>query len=273
MLKSFRRIARRDGTEIFYTVFHGAAPAVVILHGLAGSSREFLNTAQALSGREVILIDQRGHGKSTRTPADTSREAFVDDVLEVVAAQGHREVDLVGHSMGGHTAMLTAAARPDLVRRLVLLECSAGGMSAAEADSVAEFFRSWEVPFASKESARAFLGNGPLPDAWIADLEERGDGLCPRFEPEAMARTLAGLMAPRWEEWKSITVPVLAVFAENGMFSEEEKRRFVSSGHDVSRSDLAGASHDAHLDRFLQWVDVLRPFVAVGSPAGGLASR
>ena len=188
----------------------------------------------------------------------------MDDVLRVVAAEGHREVDLVGHSMGAHTAMLVAAARPELVRRLVLLECGAGGMPAGEAESVAKFFRSWNVPFASKDSARSVLGEGPLPDAWIADLEDRGDGLYPRFQAEVMARTLAGLMAPRWEEWQSITVPVLAVFAEHGMFSEEEKRLFVASGNDVSRADLAGASHDAHLDAFQLWIDVLRPFISPG---------
>ena len=265
MPTSSRHIAGRDGTKISYTVFAGEGPAVILLHGLAGSSRELLDTARALVGRKVILVDQRGHGMSTRTPADTSREAFVDDVLRVIAAEeGQRPVDLVGQSMGAHTAMLVAAARPELVRRLVLLECGGGGMPAAEVDSVARFFRSWNVPFTSKDAARSVLGEGPLPDAWIADLEDRGDGLYPRFDPEVMARTLAGLMAPRWEEWQGITVPVLAVFAEHGMFSEEEKRRFVASGNDVSRSDLAGASHDAHLDAFRAWVDSLRAFLTAG---------
>jgi pimeloyl-ACP methyl ester carboxylesterase len=44
-------IRMSDGTVISYTVFDGAAPAVVILHGLAGSSREFVPTSEALPGR------------------------------------------------------------------------------------------------------------------------------------------------------------------------------------------------------------------------------
>jgi len=59
-------IVTLDGTEISFEVFEGAEPAVVILHGLAGSGREFVPTAQALSGRQVVLVDQRGHGSSTR---------------------------------------------------------------------------------------------------------------------------------------------------------------------------------------------------------------
>ena len=120
-----------DGTVIAYSVFDGEAPAVVILHGLAGSSREFVPTARSLSGRKVILIDLRGHGSSTRAPADTSREAFVSDVVRVIDNEQAAPVDLVGQSMGAHTAMLLAASRPDLVRRLVLLEGNEIGFGGA----------------------------------------------------------------------------------------------------------------------------------------------
>ncbi|WP_309070916.1 alpha/beta fold hydrolase [Arthrobacter sp.] len=74
---------------------------MTILHGLAGSIREFLPTAHALNGRKVVLIDQRGHGLSNRLPADTSRQAFIDDVVRVIQAEGLGGVDLVGQSMGG----------------------------------------------------------------------------------------------------------------------------------------------------------------------------
>lgn len=70
-----RLVQAGDGTDISYVVIHGAGPAVMILHGLAGSGREFLSTAHALSGRKVILVDQRGHGLSARLPTDTSRGA------------------------------------------------------------------------------------------------------------------------------------------------------------------------------------------------------
>ena len=83
---------------------------------LAGSSRELLPTAQALPGYRVLLVDQRGHGASTRLPNDLSRDAFVGDVVAVLEELVPRQrAVLVGQSMGAHTAFLVAVARPWLV--------------------------------------------------------------------------------------------------------------------------------------------------------------
>lgn len=251
-----------DGSTISYSVFAGEDPAVVILHGLSGSSREFVATARVLAPRKVILIDQRGHGLSTRTPADTTRAAFVEDVAHVIGTESAAAVDLVGQSMGAHTAMLVAAARPELVRRLVLLEGNEGGGSAEDHAALGDYFRSWEVPFTSREGARAALGDGPLARAWVADLEQCDDGLYPRFDADVMVRTITEVAVPRWSEWESIVAPTLVVYAEGGMFTEEQKSEFVRRGANATRADLAGASHDAHLDAFEQWAAVLRDFLS-----------
>lgn len=256
-----RAVTVEDGTTISYSVFDGEGPAVVILHGLAGSSREFVPTARALAPRKVILIDQRGHGNSTRLPADTSRAAFANDVARVIEKESAEPVDLVGQSMGAHTAMLVAAARPELVRRLVLLEGNEGGGTAEDHETLGDYFRSWEVPFVSRDSAREALGDGPLARAWVADLEEREDGLYPRFDADIMVETIAAVAVPRWGEWESITAPTLVVYADGGMFTEEQKAAFISRGKNVTRADLTDASHDAHLDAFEQWVAALHEFV------------
>lgn len=240
----------------------GDGPPVVILHGLAGSSREFFATAGALPEFRTVLIDLRGHGRSARTPSDLSREAFVADVVQVIETAVRAPVVLVGQSMGGHTAMLLAAAQPDLVSKLVLLESNAGGGSPAEYESVGDFFRSWPVPFPDRETARAYLGDGPLPRAWVADLEEKADGLWPRFDPDVMVKTMNDVIIPRWAEWESVRAPTLVVYGEKGMFSADEKSAFVERGRDVRRVDLPGASHDGHLDAFDEWVAVLRLFLA-----------
>ncbi|WP_130177184.1 alpha/beta fold hydrolase [Cryobacterium sp. SO1] len=216
---------------------------------------------RALSGRKVVLIDQRGHGLGTQLPADTSREAFVDDVVRVLKAEQSDAVDLVGQSMGAHTAMLVASARPDLVRRLVLLEANEGGGFPEDHAALGDFFRSWEVPFTTRESASSALGVGPLTQAWAADLQERQDGFYPRFDPDAMVAAISAVADPRWEEWQAVAAPTLVVCADQGMFTDEQKSTFVSRGANVLRVDLADASHDAHLDAFDQWIVALRDFV------------
>lgn len=248
---------------ISYCVHDGATPAIVILHGLAGSGREFEQKARALEGRKVILIDQRGHGCSTRQPVDTSRSAFVEDVVNVIEVESVDPVDLVGQSMGAHTAMLTAAARPDLVRKLVLLEGNEGGGSPEENAALGDFFRSWKVPYISPAEALAALGDGPLAQAWVADLRQGPGGLYPRFNPDVMEQVIKAVSVPRMTEWQCVTAPTLVLYADGGIFSEEQKQHFLTHGNDVTRVNLVPASHDAHLDAFEQWRAALVNFLEV----------
>ena len=272
--REYRLLDAGNGVQLGVFDSGGTGTPVVILHGLAGSAAEFFATADALDGYRTILVDLRGHGRSTRRPADLSREAFVDDVIRVIETVAGGPVILVGQSMGAHTALLAAAARPELVQRLVLLECSAGGGTAAGHEDLRNYFQSWPVPFESQAAAREFLGTGPLATAWVNDLEERSDGWVPRFEPDVMLAANNAVLTPRWKEWESLQVPALVVYAEHGMFSAADKTEFVRRGNAVQRADLAGAGHDAHLDAFQDWIAVLRDFLAAeGIEAEGRLSR
>lgn len=250
-----------DGAQIAYEVFEGAEPAVVILHGLAGSRREFVPTAHAMAGRKVILIDLRGHGDSTRRPTSLARDAFVADVASVIKAAASRPVHLVGQSMGAHTAMLVAAAHPHLVDRLVMLEANQGGDSPQHASELGRFFASWKAPYADESAALADLGDSPLTRAWVADMEATDEGLRPRFDADVMMRIARPMTREYWDEWQRVTAPCLVVYADGGMFDEAQKARFVSHNPHAVRVDLRGASHDAHLDAFEQWVKALLAFL------------
>lgn len=262
-------IIKRGDVEIAVTDRGGDGSVVVLLHGLAGSSRELLATADALTDRfRVLLVDQRGHGRSTRRPVDVSREAFVGDVVAVIEelAPGQR-VALVGQSMGAHTAFLTAAARPDLVDRLVMLEGIAAGDDRPDgARKIGEYFGSWPVPFVDEAAARSFLGDGPLPVALANDLERTPDGLRPRFDADVMEATILAVQEDRWAEWESLTTPTLAVFAGRGMFTAEQKDELIRRLPATQRVDIPSASHDAHLDAFGEWIGVLREYLVAKLP-------
>lgn len=249
---------------ISYRDTGGSGSPVVIAHGLAGSGREWIATAESLPGYRVILVDLRAHGQSTRRPRDLSRAAYVGDVVRVIETAIGGPVALVGQSMGGHTAMLVATARPDLVSRLVLLESTVGGDgNRAGRDAMQQFFGSWPVPFPDADAAVAFLGSGALQRAWVADLEQRPDGLWPRFDADVMAATMEAVdEQPRWEEWQAVTVPTLAVFAEDGLFGEDTKREFVARGRNVLRVDVPQSGHDVHLDAHLAVTDTIGNYLA-----------
>lgn len=112
---------RRSGKE-------GATP-VVILHGLFGTSdnwgtvgRELAEpTEPGVPPLDVILVDLRDHGRSPHT--DTiSYPIMAADVHALFMKLGLRDAVLVGHSMGGKTAMTFAQQWPELLRKLVVVD-------------------------------------------------------------------------------------------------------------------------------------------------------
>lgn len=106
------------------TISHGAAtdkPPLLIVHGLFGSGRNWGVIAKRLSDeRQVIAVDLRNHGESPRFDTQSYHD-MAGDLAEVIETLGG-PMDVMGHSMGGKTAMVLALTRPDLVNRLVVAD-------------------------------------------------------------------------------------------------------------------------------------------------------
>src|SRR5262249_61388663 len=75
----------RDGARIWYASY-GAGTPVILLHGGLGHAGNWSKQLAALraAGRRVVLIDSRGHGRSTRDPQPYSYARMADDVLAVM---------------------------------------------------------------------------------------------------------------------------------------------------------------------------------------------
>lgn len=116
-----------------------AAP-VLMLHGWLDNAGSFAPLARLLDGRR-LAPDLPGHGRSAHRPAGTWYHFvdYVSDVLGLCNALGLSQFDLIGHSMGGAIATLVAAAYPERIRHLVLIE--ALGPLARSADHVVEDLR------------------------------------------------------------------------------------------------------------------------------------
>lgn len=254
----------RDGVTLS-CLQAGSGDPVVLLHGLAGSARERSATAESLvPGHHVIAVDQRGHGLSTRRPHDLSRRAYVEDVVAVIAELAAGDpVTLVGQSMGGHTAMLTAAWHPDLVRRLVLVEAGVGGGGDDYPAKMEGWFESWPVPFPDARAATEFLGSTPIARSWVSDLEQRADGLWPRFEPDVMRAAIAAVAEkPRWGEWQKVQHPTLLLCGQSGTMAAAEIEQMMALRPHVEYIVIPNAGHDLHLEQHEAWIRVLKTFIS-----------
>lgn len=258
MVSAFRRheIANKE-VRLSYLDNDGDGPVVVALHGLSGTGDDLIPTATAVGGSyRFVLPDFRGHGKSTRRPADVSRAAFVDDVAAVIRrVSPDRPVTLVGQSMGGHTAILATASFPDLVERLIVVEATVAG--SRDPVGIGDEFRAWPIPFGSVTEAENFLGRDALAQSWIEQLEPLEDGrLVPAFDADVMQRIMEDV-GPGWEEWKSVTAPTTVVFAADSMYSPREQADFIASRPGTRQVVLTGGTHDAHLDATAELAVVL----------------
>ena len=255
-----------------------AGPRVAFLHGLFGQGRNWAQVAKALAGPDgdgarSTLVDLPDHGRSPWS-REFSFAAYADAVaatLRGIDAQARWMV--VGHSLGGKTAMLLALQHPELVARLVVVDIAPRSYGSLERFSgyIAEMER---LPLASLTSrgdaearfeepdqgVKAFLLQNLRRDGdtwrWQANLglfaadAAKGTGSVIADWPAA-----AGELAP-YEE------PVLWVAgSESRYVKDEDVPAMQALFPKVRQLTVKGASHWVHTDAPDVVVEALRRFV------------
>jgi pimeloyl-ACP methyl ester carboxylesterase len=121
------RRATLHGHEVAYRMA-GEGPVVVLIHGMAGSSRTWRDVIPLLArDHTVIAPDLPGHGESAKPLGDYSLGAYASGLRDLVGgALGIERATLVGQSLGGGVAMQLAYQHPELCERLVLV--GSGGL-------------------------------------------------------------------------------------------------------------------------------------------------
>jgi len=264
MTDGWGRVERPDA-EIWYHDTAGDLPVVVLLHGLAGYALEWGATIAALrSDHRVISVEQRGHGSSTRRPADVSRAAYVADVVAVLDDLGVAQAPVVGQSMGGHTAMLLAAGNPDRVTRLVMVEAGLGGGDPGDIDGLAAWLRGWPAPFADRDAFLTFFGGSrSVAEGWADGLEQRADGLWPQWDAEVLVRAISKVADREYlDEWSAVHTPTLLVRGEHGSVPERQVESMSALRPATELAVVAGAGHDLHLEAPEALTPLLRRFLA-----------
>ncbi|MFE2265241.1 alpha/beta fold hydrolase [Streptomyces griseosporeus] len=262
-----------DGTRIAYRD-DGPRPTpadscpILLLHGLAGHMDEWAALRQLLltDGHRVVSYDARGHGASTRSPADMSRSAAVADAEALLTHLDTRPVTLLGQSLGGLTALQLAARRPDLVSHLILIEAGPACRNPALPEQIATWLNTWPATgFPTREDAESFLGH----EAWAAGLTQREDGHWhPRFDPRKMIEAVTELAThDYWQDWSHITCPTLLIRGDRGTTPPEEATEMRARRPEMRVEVIPDGGHDVHLDQPGQVHRVVRAFLHASNSA------
>lgn len=251
----------------------GRAPGVLLLHGLMGRASHWAGTARWLAERHrAVALDQRGHGQSAKpTDAPYTRETYVADAVATVEQLGLGPAVLVGHAMGALTAWQLAAARPDLVRGLVICDMRASALGAASQREWEQWFDAWPTPFATLGDVRKWFGED---DPWVERpsaargefyaevMTEHEDGWRPVFSPAQMLRTReTWVHDAHWDELAQVTCPTLVVRGLDGALGRAEAQEMVRVLPQGQYAEVTDAGHLVHYDQPGAWQAAVQPFL------------
>ena len=255
---------------------------VVFSHANGFNARTYRSILEPLADSlRVLMVDQRGHGLS-RLPADASlpRDSWRDvgeDLTAVIDALDLEGAILAGHSMGGASSLLAAAARPDRVRALALFDpviMSPEVLSNMNRDSLhdsplAVGARKRRPSFPGKAAAvEAYRGRGAFrtwSEAMLVDYVE--DGFADTADGD-----VALTCAPAWEAsnftaqghepyaaFDAVNIPIRILRAENGSTCRLEGHEpILTRSGEVRVEVVPGTSHFLPMERPDLVVEVLR---------------
>jgi len=233
-----------DGAQIWYATYGSGSP-VILLHGGLGHSGNWGYQVPALvrSGYRAVLIDSRGHGRSTRDARPFTYELMASDVSAVMDTLNLEKAGLVGWSDGACTALILAAKAPARVAGVFFFACNMDPSGTKEIEFSPSLKRCFDRHM--KDYARL----SATPD----QFDEFSDavGLMQRTQPNYSANDLA-----------QISVPVVIVQSEHDEFIKREHAEYLArSIPNAEFIDLPGVSHFAPLQRPEQFNRVMLAFL------------
>lgn len=247
-----------------------AGQPVLLLPGIGGgggSGWQWAGVASSLQRKHrVLVLEPRGFGESEWAP-DYSWQAVVGDVHRFVEHLRLAPVVLVGHSFGARLAMLYAAAHPEKISRLVLVDVDA--VAAMEPQPPATLTITFASPEEAFGLAKTRWGTAAVVDdvvrKWLKHGLKRNDNgrwvwrLDPRLRDE-FARTLPNEAQLR-QQARKVKAPTLVIRGAKSTFTRERAEALAAAFTDARLAEVPESGHVVHLANPAGFLAALSHFV------------
>ena len=243
------------------------SPPLLLLHGAAQTAHSFDEVAPALArDHHVIALDQRGHGDSDWAPR-YDRDAFAGDIDAVLDAHGWEDATLVAMSLGGLNAIAFAAARPERVRGLVVVDVvpsvAPAGREAIGRQLAVHDFATFDeaVRHAHTFNPRRTLAN--IRERLRHAMRKQADGRWTwKFDPAIGGAAGRNVEALWWAVGRLRCPTLLVRGGESNILTSEGAERFVRTVPGSRIAEVAGAGHSVMGDNPAGFLAAVRPFLA-----------
>ena len=269
--------ATLKGVDYHYDV-RGQGEPLLLLHGGLGSSDMFEPLLPILGqGRQVIVVDLQGHGRSSLGSRPIRCEAIADDVAALLKRLGRAKVDVLGYSFGGCVGLRLAVQHPDLVRRLALVSTpfANDGWYAEMRAQQAQVSAAMAPMMKETPMYKSYVAVAPKPDEFPRLLDAMGDFMRQKYDWSADVQTLAKLK-----------MPVMLVYGDGDMVRPEHEIKFYQllggglkdagwNRESMPRNRLAILPDLTHYDIFTspRLAETVRPFLDGQSGAKSWAEQ
>jgi pimeloyl-ACP methyl ester carboxylesterase len=233
-----------DGARIWYAAY-GEGQPVILLHGGLGNSGNWGHQVPALveAGYRAVIIDSRGHGRSTRDQRPYRYELMASDVLAVMDRLDIGKAAVVGWSDGACTGLILARTQPVRIAGVLFFACN------MDPSGTKEFVPTPVIDRCFSRHVKDYAALSATPDQFDAFVE--AVGLMQRTEPNYSAADLA-----------EIDVPVAIVHSEHDEFIKREHAGYLA--RNIPGAELillSGVSHFAPLQRPAQFNGAMLAFL------------
>lgn len=245
----------------------GEGPPLIILHGLFGSGRNWAAIAKQLAANwRVLTVDLRNHGAS---PWDTDMNytLMAEDVLALIETEKLESPVLLGHSMGGKTAMMAALIGPDAIGALVVADIAPVSYGHSH-DPYVEAMRSIDLATVKRRGDADAALKDTVPEAGLRgfllhNLAFEDEGPRWRLNLDAIDRNMEALTDfPALSETVAYAGPSMFVVGAKSDYVRPDhhatiRRYFPASSILV----IADAGHWLHAEKPAEFIDTVAGFL------------